>query len=44
MLMEKNGEKAPQEMKRLSQSENNTQLWMFLVVKIKSDVVKNSIT
>ena len=29
-------------MKRLSQSENNTQLWMCLVVKVKSDAVKNN--
>ena len=30
-------------MKRLSQSNNNTQLWMYLVVKVKSDAVKNNI-
>jgi len=28
-------------MKRLSQSENNTQLWMCLVVKVNSHTVKN---
>ena len=32
---------APEGMKRLSQSRNNTQLWMCLVVKVKSDAVKN---
>ena len=31
------------QMKRLSQSNNNTQLWMYLVVKVKSDAVKNNI-
>ena len=30
-------------MKRLSQSENNTQLWVWLVVDVKSDAVKNNI-
>ena len=34
---------APEGMKRLSQSRNKTQLWMCLVVKVKSDAVKNSI-
>ena len=29
------------EAKRLSQSENNAQLWLCLVVKIKSHAVKN---
>ena len=29
-------------MKRLSQSNNNTQLWMYLVVKVKSDAVKSN--
>ena len=37
-------ETAPEGMKRLSQSRNNTQLWMCLVVKVKSDAVKNNIT
>ena len=27
----------------LGQSRNNTQLWMFLVVKVKSDALKNNI-
>ena len=37
------GETAPEGMKRLSQSGNNTHLWMRLVVKVKSDAVKNNI-
>ena len=40
MLPEKRGEIAPGRKKRLSQSENNTQLWMGLVVKVKSDAVR----
>ena len=43
MLLEKSIEIATERMKRLSQSRNNTQLWMCLVVKVKSDVVKNNI-
>ena len=42
MILEKSGEIAPERMKKLRQSENNTQLWMWLVMKVKSDV-KNSI-
>ena len=30
-------------MKRRSQSESNTQLWMWLVMEVKSDAVKNNI-
>ena len=30
-------------MKRLTQSRNNTQFWMCLVVKIESNAVKNNI-
>ena len=44
MLLEKSGEIAPEEMKRLSQSRNNAQLWMCLVVKVKSNALENSIT
>ena len=29
-------------MKRQSQSENNVQLWMCLVMEVKSDAVKNN--
>ena len=43
MLIEKTREIAPEGMKKLSQSRNNTQLWMFLVVKVNSDAVKNNI-
>ena len=42
MLLEKSREIAPEGMKRLSQSENNAQLWICLVVKEKSNVVKNN--
>ena len=43
MLLEKSREIDPEGMKRLSQSGNSAQLWMCLVVKVKSDAVKNSI-
>ena len=43
MLLEISGEITPERMKRWSQSNNNTQLWMCLVMKVKSDAVKNSI-
>ena len=42
MLLEKSGEVTPEGMKRLSQSDKNTQSWMCLVVKVKSDAIKNS--
>ena len=42
--LEKSGEIAPKGMKKLSQSRNNAQLWMCLVVKVKSYAVKNNIT
>jgi len=42
MLLEKSGE-ITQRMKRRSQSENNAQLWMWLVVKIKFDAAKNNV-
>ena len=35
---------APERMKQLSHSRNDAQLWMCLVVKVKSDAVKNNIT
>ena len=44
MLLEKSGEIALERMKRLSQSENNAQLCMWLVMEVKSDAVKNTIT
>ena len=43
MLLEKRGEIALDRMKRLSQSRNDAQLWMCLVVKIKFNAVKNNI-
>ena len=44
MLLEKSGKITPEKMKRWSQSENSTQLWMSLVMEVKSDTVKNNIT
>jgi len=43
MLLGKGREIAPETMKVLSQSRNDTQLWICLVVKGKSDAVKNNI-
>ena len=43
MPVEKHGEIAPEGMKRLSQSRNNAQLWMYLVVKVKLNAVKDNI-
>ena len=43
ILLDKSREIAPEGMKRLSQSGNNAQLWMCLVMKVKSDAVKNKI-
>ena len=42
MLLEESREIVPEGMKRLSQSENNAQLWMCLVMEVKSDAVKNN--
>ena len=44
MILERSGEIAPEGMKRLSQSGKDAQLWMCLVVKVKSDAIKNNIT
>ena len=33
----------PERMKRWSQSENNAQLWMWLVMEVKTDAVKSNI-
>ena len=41
--LENSREITPQRMKRQSQIENNTQLWMWLVMEIKSHAVKNNI-
>ena len=43
MLLEKSRKTAPEGMKRLSQSRNDTQLWICLVEKLKMDAVKNNI-
>ena len=37
------GEITPERMKRWSQSKNNTQLWMWLVIEASSDPVKSNI-
>ena len=41
--LENSREITPQRMKRQSQIENNTQLWMWLVMEIKSHAVKNNV-
>ena len=43
MLLEKSGEITSEGMMRLNQSGNKAQLWMCLVVKVKSDAVNNDI-
>ena len=43
MLLGNSGEIAPERMKKLSQSGNDPQLWMCLVVKVKSNAVKNNL-
>ena len=43
MLLEISGEITSERMKRQSQSKNNTQLWMRLVIEAKSDAVKSNI-
>ena len=47
MLLEKNREElliAPERMKLLGQNGNDTQLWMYQVIKVKSNAAKNSVT
>ena len=34
---------APERMKRLGQSGKDAELWMYLVMKVKSDAIKNDI-
>ena len=41
MLLEISGEVTPERMKRWSQSKNNTQLWMRLVIEAKSNAVRS---
>ena len=43
MLLEISGEITSKIMKRWSQTKNNTQLWMRMAVKVKSDTVKNNV-
>ena len=43
MLLEKSGEITIERMKRRSKSKNTTQLWMSLVLEVKSNAVKNNI-
>ena len=43
MILEISGEITLERMKRWSKTENNTQLWMCLVMEVKSDAVKNNI-
>ena len=43
MLLEISGEITPERVKRWSQSKNNTQLWMWLMMELKSNAVKNNI-
>ena len=43
MLLEKSREIAPEKMKGLRQSGNNTLSWVCLLVKVKYNDVKNSI-
>ena len=42
ILLEISGEITLERMKRQSQSKNNTQLWMWLVMEVKSDAVKSN--
>ena len=42
MLLEISGEITPERMKRQSQSKNNTQMWMGLVIDTRFDVIKSS--
>ena len=39
---QKGGETAAEGMKKLSQSGNNAQLWICLLLKVKSDAIKNN--
>ena len=43
MLLEISGEITPERMKGWSQSKNNSQLWMGLVIEVRSDAVKSNI-
>ena len=43
MLLEKKEEITQERMKRWSQSKNNAQLWMPLVMEVKSNAIKMNI-
>ena len=43
MLLEISGEITPERMNRCSQSKNNTQLWKWLLMEVKSNAVKSNI-
>ena len=43
MPLEISGEITPERMKEWSQSKNNTQLWMWLVIEARFDAVKSNI-
>jgi len=43
MFLEKSGEITPERMNRQSQSKNNAQMWMWMVMEVKSDALKNNI-
>ena len=43
MLLEITGEITPERMKGWSQSKNNTQLWMGLVIEARSNAIKSNI-
>ena len=43
MIQEVSGEITPEIMKGWSQSKNNTQLWMGLVIEARFDAVKSNI-
>ena len=44
MLLESSREITPERMKRQNESRNNTELWMWLVMEVKSDAVKRNIS
>ena len=43
MLLEVSGELTPERLKRWNQSKNNTQLWTWLVMEVKSNAVRSNI-
>ena len=43
MLLEKSEEITPEKNEGRSQSKNNAQLWLWLVMEVKSNAIKNNI-